>query len=259
MKHNIYAAKLALLDCVLLMELTGRQTAGDYFSVFDGSICNLDDLQAEAESIKHTRLLHQVHCYNLFIAYWRGNLEAAEEYSRLASTMHPASKIPAIQLIYATFFRGLVLFQMHREVGGEQRLKDGQDAMHLIGKWAQLSPNSMAVFENKWHLLKAEHAFSVQDHDHALEMYRTSIETSRDRGNIHELALSYELLGNYYKKQRRVDADVNECYKNAFEFYSQWGAVAVARRLLIKHNLEMDSDIDRELHAGTLKHSRQRA
>ena len=90
----------------------------------------------------------------------------------------------------------LVLFQCHSEDGGDKRLQDGKEIMDQMGIWAR---NSMAVFGNKWILLKAEYAALVNDKcDDAEELYRISIMATQDHGIIHELGLAYELLGGYY-------------------------------------------------------------
>ena len=228
----------------------------NYFAVSQGSFCSLDELQNEAESAKQIKLIYVLHCYKLFIAYWQGNLAVAEKHSYLAQNARPASRVPTTVLIYATFFRGLVSFQMYRQAGGKNRLKNGEEMMELMEKWAKLSPESMAVFGNKWHLIKAEYYSSVKDHDQALKMYEASIAASKDHGNIHELALGYELLGDYYAAHHRVEADVTECYKNAVTFYLQWGAAAVARRIMSKHSLDIDLVVHNEREGVLIKHAR---
>jgi len=256
-KHSQHAAKCGLLDSILLMELTGK--SGNYFSAFEGSICSMNDLQDVATSIKDLHLLQSSHVFNVLIEYWRGDYIAAEESSRIASNMLPASKMPTVYLIYHTFFRGLILFQLHRIFGGEQRLKDAKEMMDRMEIWVSVS---MAPFENKWLLLKAEHLFCVGDFGRALQMYKGSIKSAQDNGNIHELALAYELLGKFYSERDHLVDNVssecriasNECFKKAYVHYTQWGATAVAEKILNDHNLEMDLHAP---HLQTQKHPRQ--
>lgn len=139
------------LDSLLLTELTGKP--GDYFSVLGGSISNMKDLQDEAKATKDMILLQSSHVFNVMIEYWRGDYLAAEEHSKLALMMFPASKEPTIYLIYHIFFRGLILFWLHRTInGGTHRLEEGKQAMDEMEKWKE---NSTAVFENKFLLLCA--------------------------------------------------------------------------------------------------------
>ena len=87
---------------MLLMELTGK--FGDYFSAFEGSICNMNDLQDVAKLTKDLQLLQSSHVFNVLIEYWRGNYTGAEESSRLASMMVPVSKMPTICESDVVFF-----------------------------------------------------------------------------------------------------------------------------------------------------------
>eukprot|EP00579_Thalassiosira_antarctica_P021935 CAMPEP_0201974226 /NCGR_PEP_ID=MMETSP0904-20121228/49474_1 /ASSEMBLY_ACC=CAM_ASM_000553 /TAXON_ID=420261 /ORGANISM="Thalassiosira antarctica, Strain CCMP982" /LENGTH=148 /DNA_ID=CAMNT_0048524669 /DNA_START=56 /DNA_END=498 /DNA_ORIENTATION=- len=148
----------------------------------------MNDLQDEAKSTKDLSLLQCSHVFNVLIEYWRGNYMAAEEHSQLASMMYPTSREPTIYLIYHTFFRALVLFRLHRMMGGDdRRLKDGKEMQDQMGNWPLVS---MAVFETKWLLLKAEYFASISEFDQAVQMYKGSIKSAEDHGNIHELALA---------------------------------------------------------------------
>ena len=65
--------------------------------------------------------------------------------------------------------------------GDEQRLKDGKEMIDRFEEWALVS---MAVFENKWLLLKAEYSASTDEFDQALQMYEGSIKSAQNHGNI---------------------------------------------------------------------------
>ncbi|KAL9181842.1 hypothetical protein ACHAXT_012185 [Thalassiosira profunda] len=234
-KHSLFVGKYMALDSLLLTVLTGESE--DYFSVFEGgSIAGMQDLQEVAKSSRDLTLLQSSHVFNVLIEFWRGNYSAAEEHSAAASAMFPQCKEPTIYLIYLTFFRGLLLFSLYRKMGGNQRLKDGKEMTDQMGIWTQ---NAKDVFENKWLLLAAEAAASTGEHDAALTMYLGSIEASRDHGNVHELALGYELLGDFHASCGRHE-DSRECIQSAYTHYTSWGASAVANKLLRKHNLAPD-------------------
>ena len=138
--------------------------------------------------------------------------------------------------------------------GGEQRLKDGNEMIDRFEEWALVS---MAVFENKWLLLKAEYSASTDEFDQALQMYEGSIKSAQNHGNIHELALAHELLGNYCSGRGFTTTTSNACFEQAYMYYTQWGATAIAEKILHTHNLEMDSAAKQELHLQNQKHSRQ--
>jgi len=217
------------------------------------TICSLDDLRSEAESSHDSRWLHNFNVVKMSTAYWRGDCIAAEEHCHAALT-YPTARMPTLLLIYRTFFGGLVAFQLHRQMGGnnDQRLKQGREMLEQLEKWAQNSP---AAFENKWLLLKAEYANSIGEHDKAVPLYKASINAAQDHGDIHELALAFELLGNYYCSAGD-GANSNECYRKAYVYYKQWGATAVAEKLTPKHNLRMDPGACIELRSGKSKNPR---
>ena len=217
-----------------MVELTGRP--GHYFSsVFGGAVANMKDLQGQAKSSKDMHILQSSHVFNVLIHFWRGDYESAEESSSLASAILPAANMPTIYRIYHVFFRGLVKFQLYRKLGEDQRLEDGKTALGEVKKWAG---HAAAVFGNKLLLLNAEYHASIGEGDAALEMYGESIRASRDHGNVHEMALAYELLGKHRSALGMTSA-ANECFAQAFAHYSSWGATAVADRLLRTHNIDV--------------------
>merc|ERR1712029_275568 len=89
--------------------------------------------------------------------------------------------------------------------------------------------DSMSVFGNKWHLLEAEYAFSTREYDQALEKYTSAIDISKDHGLLHEMALGYELIGNYYKTQCNEE-ESKKCYEKSRDLYKSWGAYAVVAK-----------------------------
>merc|ERR1712194_195009 len=244
-KHGKHFALYVALNNVLLMELTGMSL--DCFSEFDRSICNMNDLQAEAENTKDNHLLQTIHAYNVIIAFWRGDYLAVETSSRISSML--PTEVPQLFLVTFTLLRGLAAFQLYRKIGGEQRLAEGKDMMNVMEKWAQ---NSTTVFENKLLLLKAEYFASTNEYDKALNMYMQSVQISRDHGNIHELGLVYESLGNYHSAcVSREDPSVY--FKMAHLYYTQWGATAVAEKLVREHVLDMTSPDSEESQTANFK------
>ena len=105
--------------------------------------------------------------------------------------------------------------------------------MDKVGNWAQIS---MDVFENKWHLMKAEYYASIGEHVSAWQLYEASINSARYCGNVHELALANELLASHCSARGLQSTMFDRALKDAYIYYTQWGATAVAERLLNKHN-----------------------
>ncbi len=251
-KHSPFVAKYIALDSLLLSVLTGGKS-GDFFSVFNGSICNMNDIQDEAKSNKDMTLLQSSHVFCVMIEYWRGNHTAAEAHSSQASIIFPASKEPTIYNQFHALFRGLVLFALYRQEpdNSKRRLDRGKEMMDQVGKWAEVSEE---VFGNKWYLLQAEYSASLKSDD-AKQFYETSIRAAKDHGNIHELGLALELYGDYQSSLGCM-ADAHACYESAYMYYFQWGANAVAEKLMEKHSLDLNSADDSELKAASLKRTR---
>ena len=230
-KHSTGWPKFFALDAILLLELTGNtiKKRGDSISI-------LDDLKSVAEHSKDNFWPHNFHVYKMLISFWKENFMVAEEHCQLALAC-PANNIWAS--IYQTFFGGLVALRLHRQMGdnNDQRLKHGRDAVKRFEKWSKMS---LVLFNNKLLLLQAEYSASIGEHDRAQLLYLASINAAKDHGNIHELALAYELLGNHHCSTIGVGADSNKCFRKAIVYYEQWGATAVAEKLMHKHNLKMD-------------------
>jgi len=248
-KHSKYSAKYMALDTLLVLELTG--TAIDCSSAFGYSISNIDDVRSEDES-SDTVYLTNIHIYKMFKAYWKEKFEEAGEHFQ-NSLGTPGTKTPRFITIHQTLYGGLVAFQLHRQMGGNNdlRLQQGRAAMKKLEEW----PNTH--HGNKMLLLQAEHSGTIGEHDKAQLLYRASIKAAKDHGNVHELALSYELFGNHYCLTNGCGGeDSNECFRNACVYYEQWGAIALAEKIRRKHNLRMDTGASAELQPGKSKHSR---
>lgn len=220
------------------MELTGRDI--DIFCVYPDAIRSLNDLQSQAVASNDTRWLHDLYTYKMIMAYWRGDYRSAEENLRLASS-NPTSKMPRILSIYRDFFGGLVSLHLHRECtrNDDERLEHGKA---MVRKLEEYSKNATAVFENKWRLLQAEYSASVGEHEEAQRLYLASIRAAQDHGNIHELALAHELMGNHLCSLNHHAFDSNACFRKALVYYNQWGATAVSQRLIRKHCMALTID-----------------
>mmetsp|Transcript_19096 Transcript_19096/g.34423 ORF Transcript_19096/g.34423 Transcript_19096/m.34423 type:complete len:338 (-) Transcript_19096:1027-2040(-) len=251
-KSSDYAAKYVALDYALLAELTGQ--SADKLADIEGMVCNIEVLQTEAEFVNNNRLLHHINVNNVMLAYWRGDYISAEKSSHVA-WKYPTAKMPTIVLIYHTFYGGLIAFKLFRTMGGvdgNKRLMEGRELMIAMGKWAQ---NSMAVFGNKWLLLSAEHSASIHEHDKCKKLYKASIKIAQDHGNIHELGLANQLFGNYCLSHE-CGVDANSCLKKAYTYYTQWGATAVAEKILRHHKLDLHTGDNTDLQVGSSKRSR---
>ena len=211
-----------------------------------GSFTSLDDIQAEFQPT-----IFLIEVTKLSLKFWRGDDVAAEHHARIASAK-PDKKSPVHYTSFC-FFGALVYFRRYRFKGGDDRLEKGREMLLQMEDWAKNSP---ATFGSKSLLLKAEHAASVnEDSDVVKQCYNDANRTARDHGNIHDLALGHELLGNYCASQGQME-DSNDCFLRAFVYFRQWGAAAVAERIFCDYGLDNASVSNMELQIGDLKHSR---
>ncbi|KAL7536832.1 hypothetical protein ACHAWF_005578 [Thalassiosira exigua] len=254
-QQSHFLAHSPIIECVLLMELTGRYE--DYFSVLGSSFHSLDDIEAEAKSSSNDIVLYQLAVINLLRFYWRGDYVSAEQHSRKAWE-NKNCRTPDHRLQLLNFFSCLISFSLYRTMGDGRRLSEGEVMLERMEEWAQ---HSSSIFRNRWLLLKAEHATSVGIENHyAEQFYRESIKESKDRGYIHDLALGYELMGCFLAETSDRRTDSVECFKSAHRYYLQWGANKVAEKLQNEHDMDVSltsSPNIEWLSIGSSKHSRQ--
>ena len=131
----------------------------------------------------------------------------------------------------------------------------GREIVKTFTAWAD---NSMEVFGNKWFLLRVLYSASIEKkyNDSTIELYEALIKMARDHGLVHEMAIAFELLGDYLVLHGQA-LESKKNFEKSYTCYSQWGAVAIADRLLRDHDLDITTLADDNLHIGTNKHSRQ--
>lgn len=241
-KYSQNLARWVVCDCILLMELTGKDE--DYFSVFDDSIQNLDDIQSEVPLLSY-----RIQFCKMMCLFWKGDYVAAEEQAH--TSFGTFFKLDPKTYIYHTFFSGLISFRLYRTLGGNERLRNGKEKLDQMKAWADAVP-----LENKRLLLEAEYAaLTNEESNDAEQLYNSSIKAARDHLNIHELALAYELLGSYHAKRSQEDS--NRCFEKAFVYYTQWGAIKVAQRVSEQYDLNAAFVDDYLLQVKDAKHARQ--
>ena len=179
--------KFTVIDLLLVEGLTGVDSYP--FSAFEGKIQDEQYLLVDAKYRKHNQGLESIYLRRFFSAFWRGDYPAARKWSEEASAL-PSYKMPKIQLIYHTFYHGLMAFQSYREGEGEEFLDEGKKVLSKMEQWAK---NSKVIFESKLYLIEAEHYASLCHIVAAKESYELSAETARNHGLFHEVGLAYEV------------------------------------------------------------------
>lgn len=176
-----------IVDILVVDGLTGVDSYP--FSALEGRISNEDVLLADAKYKNHNQGLEAIYTRRFFSAFWKGDYSEAKKWFDVASSI-PSSKMPKIQLIHRTFYRGLIAFQLYRDGEGEDFLEEGKKILEKMERWAK---NCKAIFESKLILLEAEHYASMCNIVAAKESYELSAESARDHGLMHEQGLACEV------------------------------------------------------------------
>jgi len=160
----------------------------DNFLSLDGTVYDVAQILAHAKSAKNVQLIEGVHLTHFLSAFWMGDFVMALESVKLISAL-PSSKMPKLQTIYYTFYRGIVSYRLFREGNGEHFLTEGDEILRTVQAWRQKCEH----VENKLLLLEAECFASRCNRNLAQEKYEASIRSARDHGFVHEQGLAYEV------------------------------------------------------------------
>jgi len=221
------------------------------FAPFEGTIQNEDILLADCKYKKHNQGIEAIYTRRFHSAFWSGNYAEANKWFECASSL-PSFKMPKIQFIHNTFYRGIIGFQMYRDGEGEEWLDVGKKAMDRMELWEK---NSKAIFENKLILLEAENYASMCNIVAAKESYELSAKSARDHGLVHEQALACELYAQFLSSLVET-LDASHWFHIAYTCYKQWGASAKAGQLMKEHDLVLRDYSKSNMSLGSMKHER---
>mmetsp|Transcript_28736 Transcript_28736/g.54275 ORF Transcript_28736/g.54275 Transcript_28736/m.54275 type:complete len:214 (-) Transcript_28736:279-920(-) len=160
----------------------------DPFLLLEDTICNEDELLTHAKLKKNMQLIEAVHLNRFISAFWMGDFAKAMESSKLMAEL-PSSKMPKIQTLYYTCYRGIAAYQLYRGGNGEHFLTEGNEVLSKVQSWRKMCKH----VENKLLLLQAEYFASQCNRASAIEKYGASISAARDHGFVHEQGLAYEV------------------------------------------------------------------
>ncbi|KAL7540948.1 hypothetical protein ACHAXR_010516 [Thalassiosira sp. AJA248-18] len=245
-KYNQECLKYAIVDCLIIDGLTGKDSCP--FRACEGMIQDEDVLLADAKYKSHNQGMEAIYTRRFFSAFWNGDYAEANKWVDTASSL-PSSKMPKIQLIHHSFYRGLIAFQLYRDGEGEEWLDVGKKLLDKMELWVK---NSKAIFESKLILLEAEHYASMCNIVAAKESYELSAQTARDHGLVHEQGLACELHGKFLSSISET-MEASHWFQRAHTCYMQWGALSKAAQLQKDHNLFIP---DGNNMSSSMKHER---
>ena len=124
-----------MLRKINLNELIGISD-DDPFILLEGTVCSEAELLAHAKLKNNVQLIEEVHLTRFLSAFWLGDYASAMESFKLMAVL-PSSKMPKIQALYYTFYRGIVAYRLFREGNGEHLLTEGNEVLSKVHAWRQ--------------------------------------------------------------------------------------------------------------------------
>ena len=99
-----------------------------------------------------------------------------------------------------------------------------------LERWSQHGPMN---FLHKYWLVEAERFRTLRNYTDAASCYERAITLAIESGITQDIALSYELAGNFYLLQGQSNIGRNRI-KKAYENYANWGAIVKTEQLGIR-------------------------
>lgn len=106
-------------------------------------------------------------------------------------------------------------------------IERGRSILARIKGWLQ---HSSWNWENKVLLLEAMDKHTSGNYDAAEPLYSRSIRSAHQHKFIHEVAISSELLGDFFY-ERGDNEESYTLYMHSIKCFSEWGALALAKRV----------------------------
>ncbi|KAL7546664.1 hypothetical protein ACHAWF_009998 [Thalassiosira exigua] len=115
-KFSEGSSVLSAVQKEMVDKLMGDQSCNPY-AVINEKLPSAKLILAEAQLKKHFQLVEAVHFFNFTTHFWMGDYVEAERASTLTMSV-PSARLPKIQLINGTFYRGIVSFHFYRDGKG---------------------------------------------------------------------------------------------------------------------------------------------
>jgi len=171
-------------------------------------------------------------------------VDISERIARNKQTLCP-------DYLFGMFFEGLASFYLARESTHEAEtwITKGEA---VLARMRNLSKHSSWNWENKVLLLEAECMYTLNV-DGAAKYYARAIQSAHEHKFVHEEAISSELAGIFY-------CNKNLCRKalqlllHSVRKYEEWGAFAVARRVISFIENRYGSDVTQRTDNHAFEH-----
>ncbi len=191
------------------------------------NVPNEDVIWAHSRKRNNKSLLLTLRCVQLIKAFFfrlddkiRSTACILDELTSNQNPLRPT-------YIVAVFFEGLACYYMARKFHDKSWTIKGDAALSFIKTMGQCSPWN---FENKTLLLGAERMYTFGSFQQSKELYKKAISSAKTHKFIHEEALSHELSG-FMHLENQMQHEAVEYFSEAVSCYTEWGALALAKRI----------------------------
>ncbi len=199
--------------------------------ILSGSICNENEFKSHFEKSDIKFGLYILYTIKTMVYYLFGDLVKAMDACD-STCIYISAAMSSTSLPMSIFYQSLTICAYIKKgiVGADRRKKLHRlkQYMRKMKRWAHHNPIN---FGNKYHLICAEFENIRGHYPKAEKLYHQAIRLAKRSKNIQEMAISFELVANFYQN-RGYDTLFEFNMIKAFKSYKKWGALAKCRFMI---------------------------
>lgn len=203
-----------------------------------GDVVKEEDARANAKAVGSELLARVMANFALQLAYYFGDLELADKYSRETRDF---AKVAGghFSVSRNVFFRGLTSLALAQKgVNRRANVRRGSQMLQQLQNWSNAgNVNCIHMAQ----LLEAEAASLKKRESEAMYLYWKAINTASRNGYLNDKALAHERAFLFHLQ---ADADdlfwAQSHYNDAVQAYCDWDAYQKARHLVHKYGSRFD-------------------
>ncbi|WP_017306230.1 AAA family ATPase [Spirulina subsalsa] len=183
-------------------------------------------IKAELNDLLDKREFYAIFCiyFNLlFIHFLLGDYTQANQNGELAK-YYAQGAIGCVKLVYFCFYHTLTRLALLKQgcSPGQRQIffKEIRQSLKKLKKWAKNAPDN---HQHRYWLVRAELCNINHQDSQAIEWYDQAIAWAKEKDYPHELAIAYELAGEFYLA-RSKELTAIAYLKEAYYYYQLWGA-----------------------------------
>jgi histidine kinase len=213
------------------------KTENERPEILIGEKINEENMIAEALEVKDYSQLASLFVNKFMLAFLFENYEEAQKIAdKLGKWINNITNL--LQYPIFLYYRSLLHLSLFHSYSPKQKFFAWQKiktTRRKLKKWARYTPTN---FTNKYVLIEAEIARVRGKVEKSLRYYSEAINLSKEKGNLFDEAIAYELLGKYFLRLGNYDsAEIH--FKKAALTYEIWGANAKVNHLTKKYINEL--------------------